>query len=111
MPKGNTDSERLFCHTLGYMEPLWSKSGIPTFDKRFDVVNRFSQEIIERGASNFLYRDGVNLFAHGHRHTILGENVSSEPGLYVNLYQSKQGQTCRFLAKDSVPKAIVAIRL
>ena len=91
LPKGDTDSELLFCHLLGYLEPLWSRGGIPAFEKRFDIVKRFAREIRERGASNFLYSDGVTLFAHGHRHTIPGDAVSDEPGLYVNLYQSETG--------------------
>jgi len=91
LPQGDTDSEHLFCHLLGYLEPLWNSGGIPAFERRFDVVKRFAQEILERGASNFLYSDGVNLFAHGHRHTIPGDAVSDEPGLYVNLYKSQTG--------------------
>ena len=91
LPQGDTDSEHLFCHLLGHLEPLWNSVGIPTFQKRFDVVKRFAQEILERGASNFLYSDGVNLFAHGHRQTLPGDAVSDEPGLYVNLHKSQTG--------------------
>lgn len=91
LPQGNTDSELLFCQLLGYLEPLWNRGGIPAFEKRFDIVKRFAQEILEQGASNFLYSDGVNLFAHGHRQTMPGDEVSDEPGLYVKLYQSKTG--------------------
>ena len=91
LPQGDTDSERLFCHLLGYLEPLWSTGSIPTFKKRFDVVKRFAREIRERGASNFLYSDGLNLFAHAHRHTLPGDAVSDEPGLYVSLYESARG--------------------
>ncbi len=91
LPQGDTDSEHLFCHLLGYLESLWSSGSIPAFEKRYAVVKRFAQEILQRGASNFLYSDGVNLFAHGHRQTIPGDAVSDEPGLYVNLYKSKSG--------------------
>lgn len=91
LPQGTTDSEQLFCHLLGYLKPLWSRGGIPPFEKRFDVVQRFAEEILERGASNFLYSDGINLFAHGHRRTLAGDDVSDEPGLYVSLYESKPG--------------------
>jgi glutamine amidotransferase len=90
-PQGDTDSEHLFCRLLGYLEPLWSNGGIPAFEKRFDVVKRFAREILQQGASNFLFSDGVTLFAHGHRHTIPGDAVSDEPGLYVNTFQSKTG--------------------
>ncbi|MFT5135670.1 MAG: putative glutamine amidotransferase [Arenicella sp.] len=90
-PQGTTDSERLFCYLLSQLEPLWSGAGVPALEKRFEVVKHFAQEILERGASNFLYSDGVTLFAHGHRRTIPGDEVSDEPGLYVNMIQSKQG--------------------
>jgi glutamine amidotransferase len=90
-PQGDTDSEQLFCRLLGYLEPLWSGGGIPAFEKRYEVVTDFAREILQQGASNFLYSDGVNLFAHGHRHTIPGEAVTDEPGLYVSTYQSQTG--------------------
>ncbi len=90
-PQGNTDSEDLFCQLLGYLEPLWSGGSVPTLEQRLDVVTRFAGEILERGASNFLYSDGVNLFAHGHRQTVPGDAVSDEPGLYVKKFQSKAG--------------------
>ena len=34
LPQGNKDSERLFCHLLGLLEPLWSNGGIPAFEKK-----------------------------------------------------------------------------
>ena len=86
-PQGETDSELLFCRLLGYLEPLWSNHEIPAFEKRYNVVTGFAREILEYGAANFLYSDGVNLFAHGHRHTVPGDAVSDKPGLYVNTYQ------------------------
>ena len=46
---------------------------------------------MQRGAANFFYSDGINLFAHGHRQTLPGDAVSDAPGLYVNLYKSKPG--------------------
>jgi len=91
LPRGDTDSERLFCHLLSQLEPLWDNGGIPAFEKRFEVVKRFANEILQLGASNFLYSDGITLFAHGHRQTLPGEAVSDEPGLYVKLYQSQTG--------------------
>ncbi len=91
LPQGDTDSEHLFCHLLSHLEPLWNSGGIPSIEQRFDVVQRFAQEIMQRGASNFLYSDGVNLFAHGHRQTLPGEAISDEPGLYVNLCKSEPG--------------------
>ncbi len=90
-PQGDTDSEKLFCHLLSDLEPLWSEGGVPSLEKRLGVVERFAREAMQHGAVNFLYSDGDTLFAHGHRRTIPGEGVSKEPGLYVSLYQSTTG--------------------
>jgi glutamine amidotransferase len=104
LPQGDTDSERLFCLLLGYLEPLWSGEGIPALKKRLEVVKRFAGEIRERGASNFLYSDSLSLFAHAHRQTLPGDAVSDEPGLYVSLYQSEKGSDmtipCRGLLSE-----------
>jgi predicted glutamine amidotransferase len=91
LPQGNTDSEQLFCNLLACLEPIWNRGDIPPFEKRFEIVQGFAREILQRGASNFLYSDGMSLFAHGHRRTLPGDAVSDEPGLYVNQYQSKSG--------------------
>lgn len=104
LPQGDTDSERLFCHLLAYLEPLWRSGNIPTLAKRVAVVQRFAGEIRQRGASNFLYSDGITLFAHAHRRTLPGDAVSDEPGLYVNIGQSAAGSDmtmpCRGLRKE-----------
>ena len=90
-PQGDTDSERLFCHLLGLLEPLWRKDEPPALASRLQVLTRFSEKILQLGASNFLYSDGINLFAHGHRQTLPGDAISEEPGLYVNLQRSQKG--------------------
>lgn len=90
-PQGDTDSEILFCRLLGYLEPLWRNDRIPALEDRYSVVTDFANEILEHGASNFLYSDGITLFAHGHRQTLPGEDVSDEPGLYLNMSESKKG--------------------
>ena len=89
LPQGDTDSEALFCELLGCLEPLWRKGGMPAVEKRLDIIERFARQVLQRGAANFLYSDGVNLFAHGHRQTLPGDAISDQPGLYVSLYQSK----------------------
>jgi glutamine amidotransferase len=88
LPQGTTDSEKLFCYLMSCLVPLWTNDQPPTLAQRYKVIDRFAAEIRERGASNFLYSDGINLFAHGHRHTIPGDDVSPEPGLYVNVEKS-----------------------
>ena len=111
LPQGDTDSEHLFCQLMGYLEPLWNSGGIPAFEKRFGVVKRFAEESLERGASNFLYSDGVNLFAHGHRQTLPGDAVSDEPGLYVNLYKSQPGSDMAISCQGLSTEGHCAIRL
>jgi predicted glutamine amidotransferase len=81
-PTGDTDSERLFLQLLCAVEELW-QGGIPSLADRFSVIESFARSMRERGAINFLYCDGETLFAHGHRHTVPGESISSDPGLYV----------------------------
>jgi len=81
-PTGDTDSERLFLRLLGEMEDIW-KNGVPPLADRYAVIEKFAKHMRKRGAVNFLYCDGQTLFAHGHRHTIPGEAISSDPGLYV----------------------------
>lgn len=81
-PVGDTDSERLFGLLLAELEELWFHE-TPSLAERFSVVESFAQRLRERGALNFLYSDGETLFAHGHRYTVPGEAVSSDPGLYV----------------------------
>ena len=90
-PQGDTDSERLLCRLLGYLEPLWQKGEVPAVENRLDVITRFARESMRSGASNFIYSDGINLFAHGHRQTLPGDAISDEPGLYVNLQRSRAG--------------------
>ena len=82
-PVGDTDSERLFLELLGRLEPLWRRGNVPDLDARTAVIETFAAETRARGAANFLYADGVTLFAHGHRRTIPGEGISNEPGLHV----------------------------
>lgn len=82
-PIGTTDSERLFCDLLARLAPSWTRSEAPALDQRTEIVAAFAEEVRQRGAANFLYFDGLTLFAHGHRHTIPGDGVSDEPGLYL----------------------------
>lgn len=82
-PVGATDSERLFCELLSRLARLWRGPDVPGLDARTDVVTRFADDVRGAGAANFLYFDGVTLFAHGHRRTLPGDAISTEPGLYL----------------------------
>jgi len=82
-PVGDTDSERLFCMLLARLEPVWKGSEIPPLNVRTKIIQQFSDEIRPYGAANFIYSDSATLFAHAHRHTVEGDAVSTEPGLYV----------------------------
>jgi glutamine amidotransferase len=82
-PLGDTDSERLFNLLLSQLEPLWSNGVVPTLKDRLDVINTVAEIARQCGAANFIYSDGITIFAHGHRHTIPGEAISNDPGLYI----------------------------
>ena len=82
-PVGDTDSEQLFCELLHDLAPLWHESVFPSIEDRTKVVKRFARSMSELGAMNFLYTDGLTLFAHSHRQTLPGRAVSTEPGLFV----------------------------
>ncbi|GJL83640.1 MAG: class II glutamine amidotransferase [marine bacterium B5-7] len=81
-PIGETDSEHLFCRLLNSLEPLWRSGNVPPLAERLQVVNAFATAIRPHGSTNFLYSDGATLFAHGHRKTLPGRRISSEPGLH-----------------------------
>jgi len=91
-PVGSTDSELLFGVLLRRLEPLWRGTSAPSLDARSEVVARFAEEMRALGALNFLYADGLTLFAHGHRRTIEGDGISDEPGLYLLL--QPRGEPC-----------------
>lgn len=82
-PVGNTDSELLFCVLLSRLESLWGTNTSPPLEKRTRIVSEFAAEMRSRGAVNFLYFDGITLFVHGHRKTVPGDGISSDPGLYL----------------------------
>ena len=91
LPIGDTDSERLFALLLSKLEIVWSRGPRPTIRERCDVVSEFASQMREAGALNFLYCDGELLFAHGHRRTIPGDDISTDPGLYL----LERGEDCR----------------
>ena len=82
-PVGETDSERIFLDLLRRLEPLWRGDEVPDLEDRTVVIADFAEEMRDHGAVNFLYSDGITLFAHGHRRTIPGQGISTEPGLHV----------------------------
>jgi glutamine amidotransferase len=111
---GDTDSERLFMRLLASLAPLWQNTGLPSLDARLAVIDSFATAHRVHGALNFLYCDGENLFAHGHRHTVPGDVISTDPGLYVLeiAHQPEAGPKvpCEGLQCDGIqgPYAVVA---
>lgn len=81
-PVGETDSELIFLDLLARLEPLW-RDEVPDLEARSAVVEAFAADMRARGAANFLYSDGITLFAHGHRRTVPGEAITDDPGLYL----------------------------
>ena len=97
-PVGDTDSELLFGQLLVRLAAVWSQPALPTIEARFEVVREFAAEKRQQGAMNFLYSDGELLFAHGHRRTVPGDAISTDPGLYV----LERGADCREPVDDPV---------
>lgn len=88
---GTTDSENMFSMLLHRLEPLWRATNAPELGPRSDIVTRFAEEMRRHGAANFLYFDGLTLFAHGHRRTIPGAAISQGPGLFLLLRAEESG--------------------
>lgn len=84
-PIGTTDSEIMFSILLGRLEVVWRSGNTPSLAVRSEIVATFAEEMRSLGASNFLYFDGLTLFAHSHRRTIPGAAISQESGLHVLL--------------------------
>lgn len=91
---GTTDSEHAFCYLLDRMYEVWHGSDLmPSLEKRMEVVVNFAKEMRLLGPSNFLYSDGVTLFAHGHqRHDPLTDKLVW-PGLHYIQVDCGPGKT------------------
>lgn len=80
---GTTDSEHAFCYLLDRMNEAWQESDlVPTLEKRMEVVVKFAAEMRGLGPANFLYSDGITLFAHGHQRHDPIQNKLVWPGLH-----------------------------
>jgi glutamine amidotransferase len=83
-PIGTTDSEHAFCALLERMHELWtSPSPSPALDKRLAVVAQFAADLRRLGPANFLYADGDEVFAHGHRRLHPETGEIKPPGLFL----------------------------
>jgi len=113
-PLGDTDSEWLFGLLLSRLVPLWRRGAPPSLEARVGIIQEFARDLRPRGALNFLYCDGETLFAHGHRHTVPGEAISDDPGLYVLQRDGRSGEDpivpCAGLECDGAvgPHALIA---
>ncbi len=82
-PIGDADSEIAFCGLLDRLAPVWdAASEPPTLEARLAVVEQWASELRPLGPANFIYSDGISLFAHGHRRTQL-DGSNRPPGLFV----------------------------
>jgi glutamine amidotransferase len=81
-PLGDTDSEVAACLLFERMAALWEEwQGPPPLAERAAEFGTFATEMRRLGPANFLYTDGVTLFAHGHRRTQPDGRVAP-PGLW-----------------------------
>lgn len=81
LPLGQTDSELAACLLFDRMAALWSQSHPPPLARRLETVAGFAREMRELGPANFLYSDGLTLFAHGHRRVQANGRIEP-PGLW-----------------------------
>ena len=82
-PLGTTDSEHAFCALLESIHKLWSGTSSPPLEKRLAAVAAFAAELRTLGPANFLYADGLTLFAHGHRRIQAATGKVTAPGLFL----------------------------
>lgn len=81
-PLGDTDSELAACMLFERMAALWDEwSAPPPLAERAAEFSTFATEMRALGPANFLYSDGITLFAHGHRRTQADGHVAP-PGLW-----------------------------
>lgn len=80
-PIGDTDSEIAACVLFDRMARLWSSEGTPALSDRLSVAASFAAEMRLLGPANFLYSDGITLFAHGHRRRQASGAITA-PGLW-----------------------------
>ena len=80
LPLGQTDSELAACVLFERMAVLWSQ-GQPALEARLETVSRFAAQMRDLGPANFLYCDGLTLFAHGHRRMQTDGRIAP-PGLW-----------------------------
>ena len=102
-PVGETDSEQLFLTLLRKIGPLWNRGSVPALKSRLEVVTDIAGLARSAGAANFIYSDGHTMFAHAHRHTVPGEEISTDPGLYLLECDSPKNanhQVCSGIACD-----------
>ncbi|MDX1595294.1 MAG: class II glutamine amidotransferase [Gammaproteobacteria bacterium] len=79
---GDTDSEFAFCRLLERLAPLWDAPALPPLEARLAAVAAFAADLRPRGPANFVYADGLTLFAHGHRRT-QADGAIRPPGLHL----------------------------
>lgn len=80
-PVGDTDSEIAACTLFDRMAQLWSAGETPALCDRMEVFARFAAQMRSLGPANFLYSDGIALFAHGHRRRQANGDIAA-PGLW-----------------------------
>ncbi|HYL02694.1 MAG TPA: class II glutamine amidotransferase [Steroidobacteraceae bacterium] len=80
-PVGETDSEWAACLLFERMAQVWAAPEPPPPAQRLETVARFAAEIRDLGPGNFLYSDGISVFAHGHRRTQSDGSIAA-PGLW-----------------------------
>lgn len=81
-PAGETDSEIAACVLFERMTQLWRRGeDTPALANRLEVLEQFAAEMRALGTANFLYSDGLALFAHAHCRR-QSDSETAMPGLW-----------------------------
>lgn len=105
LPVGDTDSEHAFCLLLQELAAAAAAGDGPSAARTARVAD-FARRMRALGPANFLFADGEQLFAHGHRRTQRDGRVQP-PGLWMLVLDEGVANACeRFVRVGPVGAAV-----
>jgi len=79
-PRGQTDSEHVFCYLMEKLDILYQK-GLPTLEQKISVIEETFNFITKFGPANFIYTDGEYLYAFANQRK-QADGKLNPPGLH-----------------------------
>lgn len=80
---GNTDSEQAFCYLMEKMKEIWDRKNSPDLSLRHKVIEKFAEQIRDKGIANFIYSDSDYIFIHNHKRISLEDSKTVLPGIHI----------------------------